>query len=76
MKYEESLKYKNATRYEEDFINRGCKMQEMEGAVTYDNDNRSENKNVLTNDCWHKCTHIKTQGQTDMPRYTYRQTDR
>ena len=30
-------------------INKGSQMQEMEGAVTYDNDNRSENKNVLKN---------------------------
>ena len=40
-------------------------MQEMEGAVTYDNDNRSENKNVLKNNFWHKCSHTKTQGHTD-----------
>ena len=38
-------------------INKGYQMQEMEGAVTYDNDNRSENKNVLKNNFWHKCTH-------------------
>ena len=55
-------------------INKGSQMQEMEGAVTYDNDNRSENKNVLKNNFWHKCAHTKTQGHKD--RQTHRQIDR
>ena len=57
-------------------INRGYQMQEMEGAVTYDNDNRSENKYVLTNDFWHKCTHTKTQGHTETQKNRHGKIDR